>query len=91
MPALSRILAFGKYLHCMINHGEMIFPADFLVDLFNFRIFKFYDLITRNADNMIMRITPDFSLIPGSVAFKVMFCKNVAFIHKFQSLIYSCS
>ena len=91
MPALSRILAFCKYLHGMINHSEMILFADFLIDLFYLRVFKFNDLITGNAYDVIMGISSDLGLISCSVAFKVMFGKNMAFIHQFQSLIYSCS
>ncbi len=91
MPAFSGAFTFSKNLHCMVNHCQVIVFADFPVYFFNFRIFKFNDLVTGNTDNMIMGIASDLCFIARPVTFKVVLGEYMTFIHQFQGFIDSCS
>lgn len=90
MPAFSGAFTFSKNLHCMVNHCQVIVFADFPVYFFNFRIFKFNDLVTGNTDNMIMGIASNL-VSYTRIQLKVVLGEYMTFIHQFQGFIDSCS
>ena len=75
----------------MVNICQIIIFTDPVLNFFYRRVFKLNYLIAQSADEMIVHLSADLCFISGPVTFKIVFSKDAALAHKFQSLVNSCS